>query len=81
MFTSALSGEAPVLGCSFEEHAVKDMQSHLATLRSQISACERMRDAAKSELKRATFARIVTHYEVVASELEAAIQQAKSEQG
>ncbi|UPK31230.1 hypothetical protein [Bradyrhizobium sp. 195] len=59
---------------------MKDMQAHLETLRSQIKECEKLRDAAKGELKRATFDRIVAHYKVLASELEAAIARMKAGQ-
>ncbi|MDA9405235.1 hypothetical protein [Bradyrhizobium sp. CCBAU 45389] len=52
---------------------MKDMIDHLATLREQIVKCERLRDAAKSEIKRAAFDRVVTHYRVLAKELETAI--------
>ncbi len=58
---------------------MKDMQLHLETLRSQIGKCERLRDAAKGEVKRAIFERIVAHYKALASELDAAISQVEAE--
>ena len=55
---------------------MKDMIEHLATLREQIAKCEQLRDAAKTETKRAIFERIVARYKVLAAELESAISQA-----
>ncbi|MGY4629095.1 hypothetical protein [Bradyrhizobium sp. USDA 4486] len=58
---------------------MKDMLEHLATLREQILKCEQLRDTAKSQIKRATFERVVSHYKVLAAELERAIEQVKVE--
>ncbi|WP_143130822.1 hypothetical protein [Bradyrhizobium arachidis] len=49
---------------------MKDMLEHLARLREQIVKCEQLRDAAKSQIKRAAFDRVVSHYKVLASVLE-----------
>ncbi|WP_439397009.1 hypothetical protein ACRQ5Q_08280 [Bradyrhizobium sp. PMVTL-01] len=58
---------------------MKDMLEHVATLREQIGKCERLRDEAKSPIKRAAFDRVVAHYRILVSELENAIAQAKAE--
>lgn len=52
---------------------MKDMQAHLELLRGQIAECERMQQAAKSELKRDAFARLLARYRAIAVELEEAI--------
>lgn len=59
---------------------MEDMLEHLATVREQIKKCEQLRDAAKSQIKRAAFDRVVAHYKVLAGELEHAIAQARAEQ-
>ncbi|MCP3388861.1 hypothetical protein NLM27_08735 [Bradyrhizobium sp. CCGB12] len=58
---------------------MKDMLEHLAILREQISRCEELRDAAKSDRKRAFFDRIVARYRVLVVELEAMISEAAKE--
>ncbi|WP_157460996.1 MULTISPECIES: hypothetical protein [Bradyrhizobium] len=55
---------------------MKDMLEHLTILREQISRCEELRDAAKSDKKRAFFERIVTSYKALVTELEASISKA-----
>ncbi|MGY8706374.1 hypothetical protein RAD16_11605 [Bradyrhizobium sp. 18BD] len=59
---------------------MKDVLEHLATLREQIGKCEELTAAAKSQTKRAAFARVVAHYRVLASELERAIARMEAEQ-
>ncbi|UWU73034.1 hypothetical protein N2603_23305 [Bradyrhizobium huanghuaihaiense] len=54
---------------------MKDMLEHLAMLREQIVKCERLRNTARSQIKRAAFERVVAHYKVLAGELERAIEQ------
>ncbi|WFU69179.1 hypothetical protein [Bradyrhizobium sp. CB2312] len=55
------------------------MLEHLALLREQILRCEQLRDAAKSQIKRAAFDRAFSHYTVLASVLEGAIAHEKTE--
>ncbi|MGY3036179.1 acyl-CoA reductase-like NAD-dependent aldehyde dehydrogenase [Bradyrhizobium sp. USDA 4354] len=52
---------------------MKDMQAHLELLRRQIAECERMQQAATSELKRNALARLLARYRAIAVELEEAI--------
>lgn len=52
---------------------MKDMQAHLELLRGQIAECQRMQQAAKSELKRDALARLLARYSAIAVELEEAI--------
>ena len=59
--------------------AARDMQTHLETLRAQIVECEQLQQAAKGQIKRDIFKRLVAHYRVLASELERAIAQFKEE--
>ena len=57
---------------------MKDLLAHLEKLRAQIAECERLERAAKRQTKRDIFKRLVTHYKVMACELEQAItKQAK----
>lgn len=52
---------------------MKDMQVHLELLRGQIAECERIQQAATSELKRNALAVLLTRYRAIAVELEEAI--------
>ncbi|MEZ2143578.1 hypothetical protein AAE026_15040 [Bradyrhizobium sp. DN5] len=52
---------------------MKGMQAHLELLRGQIAECERMQKAAKSQLQRNVFARLLARYRAIAVELEQAI--------
>jgi hypothetical protein len=48
---------------------MQDLQAHLKTLRAQISECDRLRKAARSKVKREIFAKLGTHYRLLAGEL------------
>ncbi|MBR0780826.1 hypothetical protein [Bradyrhizobium iriomotense] len=52
---------------------MKDTLAHLEMLRVQIAECERMQQAAKSQIKRDVFARVLVRYRAIAVELEQAI--------
>ncbi|MCP3401204.1 hypothetical protein [Bradyrhizobium sp. CCGB20] len=52
---------------------MKEMLAHLAMLREQIAECERLHDSATSEIRRDLFARLLTRYRAIATELERAI--------
>ena len=59
--------------------AMKDMQAHLKTLRTQIAECERLRRTAKSKIKR-DIARLVVRYKALARDLERAIAAAQAKE-
>ena len=52
---------------------MKDMQTHLEKLRTQIAECEMIRDLATDQKKRELFARLAEHFKVLSSEIEKAI--------
>ena len=52
---------------------MQDLQAHLKTLRAQISECDRFGKVARTNIKREIFAKLGTHYRVLADELERAI--------
>jgi len=52
---------------------MQDLQAHLKMLRAQISECDRLRKAARTNIKREIFAKFGNHYRVLAGELERAI--------
>ncbi|WP_035683958.1 hypothetical protein [Bradyrhizobium sp. Cp5.3] len=52
---------------------MKDMKAHLELLRVQIAECERLQKAAKSQIKRDVFTRLLVRYRAIATELEQAI--------
>ncbi|MBR0738177.1 hypothetical protein JQ581_14685 [Bradyrhizobium liaoningense] len=52
---------------------MKEMLAHLELLRVQMAECERLQQAASSQLKRDVYARALTRYNAIARELERAI--------
>lgn len=56
---------------------MKDMQTHLETLREQIAKCQALELASKTRVKRDIFKRLVAHYKILAGELERAIAEAR----
>ena len=55
---------------------MKDMQTHLEKLRTQIAECELIRDLATDRAKRDLFNKLAEHFKVLANELEQAIGKA-----
>jgi hypothetical protein len=53
-----------------------DMRAHLERLRAQIAECELIRDLATDPKKRDLFSKLAQHYEVLAGEIEKAIDSA-----
>ncbi len=62
-------------GVNHEGHA-----GALGQLRKQIAECERLRQQAKSRIKRDIFHRLAAHYGVLAGELEKAIAESEIKQ-
>jgi hypothetical protein len=52
---------------------MKDMQVHLEKLRMQAAECETIRDLATDKTKRELFAKLAQHFEVLAAEVERAM--------
>ena len=52
---------------------MKEMLAHLEMLRVQMAECERLQQAARSQLTRDVYARALTRYKAIARELEQAI--------
>lgn len=57
---------------------MKDMQVHLEKLRMQAVECEMIRDSATDKTKRELFAKLSRHFEVLAAEVERAINATRS---
>ena len=54
---------------------MRDMQTHLEKLRTQVAECELIRDLATDQAKRELFNRLAEHFRVLITELERAIKQ------
>jgi hypothetical protein len=52
---------------------MRDMQVHLERLRMQAAECEAIRDSATDKTKRELFAKLAQHFEVLAAEVERAM--------
>jgi hypothetical protein len=52
---------------------MKDMQLHLEKLRTQAAECEMIRNLATDKTKRELFAKLARHFEVLAAEVERAM--------
>jgi hypothetical protein len=57
---------------------MRDVQTHLEKLHTQVAECELIRDLATDQPKRALFSRLAAHHRVLVTELERAIKQGAS---
>jgi len=58
---------------------MKDMHAHLEKLRIQVVECELIRDLATNPRKRELFARLATHFDALAKEIEKAMADSTSD--